>query len=115
MDSTLIHPDCIVKHAERRALRAVIEAEAFAQSLRRNQVDWLYAFNRITDLQASLNSACFVLAAVLNDVENVAPHARDQVETVRQNTVEKLQMLQTDLRVNCLYNGPSATADRSAA
>lgn len=107
MESPLIHPDCIVKHAQRRATRAVLEAEAIAQNLRRNQIDWLYAFNRITDLQSALDSACFVLAAVLDDFENAAPKARDKVETLRQSTGERLQTLQTELRATCLFNGPT--------
>ncbi|MCK9987426.1 MAG: hypothetical protein AzoDbin1_03898 [Azoarcus sp.] len=115
MEATLIHPDCIVKHAERRAARAVLEAEAVAQNLRRNHIDWLHAFNRISDMQSELNAVCFILEAILDDFENLAPPARDKVEAIRLGTGERLQALQAELRATCLFNGPTAVANRSAA
>lgn len=107
MGATLIHPNCIVKHAESRAARTVVEAEAVARNLRRNQIDWLAAFNRISDLQGTFDSCCFVLEAVLDDFDNPSPQQRDQVEALRVGTGARLQALQTTLRETCLFNGPA--------
>lgn len=109
-----IPADAAVDVARLRVARIVTVARETADALRAGEIDWLYAFNRISEKQAEVNTVCYTLVELLGGVRHVAPIEYGQVETLRAATQVELQALQTNLREACLFNGPSFFV-RSAA
>ncbi|MCK9987627.1 MAG: hypothetical protein AzoDbin1_04099 [Azoarcus sp.] len=103
---SFIPADAVVDVARLRVARIVTVARETAEALRAGQIDWLYAFNRISEKQAEVNTVCYTLVELLGDLRHVAPIECGQVETLRAATQVELQALQTKLRETCLFNGP---------
>lgn len=106
MSIEMIPADAVVEHARIRMNNLVADARAQAQLLRRNRIDWLQAFNAISDQQHAADAVCWSLEALLDDLRHPAPQQRAQVEALRAATQDRLQALQTELRETCLLNGP---------
>lgn len=101
-----IPTDVVVEHARSRVRVYVDDARATARRLRAGEIDWLTAFNQISDAQTGVNTVCFTLEALLADYRRPARDQLAQVAELRVTTQGELQALQTTLRETCLFNGP---------
>lgn len=105
-----IPADVVVEHARSRVKGYLDDAHATARRLRAGEIDWLTAFNQISDLQTGVNTVCWTLEALLADYRRPARDQLAQVAELRVATQAELQALQADLRENHLFDGPRRSA-----
>lgn len=101
-----IPADVVVEHARSRVKICVDGARAYAELLRSGEMDWLSAFNCISDQQRAVDITCFTLEALLADYRRPARDQLAQVVDLRTAAQADLHALQTELRENHLLTSP---------
>lgn len=101
-----IPADTVVEHARSRVKGCLEDARATADRLRAGGIDWITAFNLISDQQTAVNTVCWTLEVLLADYRRPARDQLAQVIELRTATQAELQALQADLRENNLFDGP---------
>lgn len=81
-------------------------AHTYARLLRANRIDWLAAHRNINEMRAQARIVRNALSAVAFDM----PDVRADIERIRKDFEAQMDALQTDLRENCLLNGPKQRA-----
>ncbi|MBS0477191.1 MAG: hypothetical protein JSR28_18850 [Proteobacteria bacterium] len=105
-----IPADVVVEHARSRVKVCIDDAHATARLLRAGEIDWLAAFNQISDKQTSVNTVCWTLEALLADYRRPARDQLAQVAELRTSAQAALQALQAALRETPLFDGPRSSA-----
>lgn len=105
-----IPADVVVEHARNRITGYINDANATARRLRAGEIDWLTAFNLISDAESGAQTVCFTLEALLADYRRPARDQLAQVAELRTTTLAELQALQTTLRENNVFDGPARSA-----
>lgn len=81
-------------------------AHAYARLLRANHIDWLSANSNINEMRAQAQIVSNALSIVVFDI----PAERAEIQRMHQEFDAAMNDLQTDLRANCLLNGPTQRA-----
>ncbi|MBS0476490.1 MAG: hypothetical protein JSR28_15275 [Proteobacteria bacterium] len=105
-----IPADVVVEHARSRIKGYLDDAHATARRLRAGEIDWITAFNLISDMQSGVQTVCLTLEALLADYRRPARDQLGQVVELRTATQTELQALQTNLRENNLFDGPTGSS-----
>lgn len=105
-----IPADVVVEHAQARVNSYLRDARAIADRLRAGEIDWVTAFNLISDQQTAVNTVCWTLEALLADYRRPAREQLAQVGELRTTTQAELQALQANLREHNLFDGPTRGA-----
>lgn len=106
MSTDYLPADLVVDQARLRVRACLDHARAVADMLRAGRIDWLAAFNLITDRETELNTVCWALEALLDGAGLSAWVER--VAELRVSGLAALQALQRVLREQHLFDGPTA-------
>lgn len=100
----------VAELAERCVKLRMSRANDYAELLRGNKIDWIAAYNSISDEERVLSHVCNVLVEVLRESDAPVPELRERVHHLRDAALHELAALQLNLRQTCVLNGPRSGA-----